>query len=164
MRPTPVLQRFGPRVVDLDIVFYGRETVRTERLEIPHPRLFERCATLAHTSTSAPLPVRPCGAEHSAKRFVKHKMSERYRLAGPLCSRPFSTFGSGRRLGPLGRPPVDRRLSLRWTLTADPSRPPRRPGGRWAERSSSAGRTGASRGSFRFQARWNVSVSCALLS
>lgn len=34
--------RWGPRPLDLDIVFYGRERVRTERLTIPHERWRER--------------------------------------------------------------------------------------------------------------------------
>eukprot|EP00741_Cyanophora_paradoxa_P007521 tig00001154_g7274.t1 len=38
-RPTT---RNGPRVIDLDIVFYGAEVVRHERLAVPHPRLAER--------------------------------------------------------------------------------------------------------------------------
>lgn len=34
--------RWGPRVVDLDILLYGREKVSEPDLEIPHPRLKER--------------------------------------------------------------------------------------------------------------------------
>lgn len=31
-----------PRTLDLDILFYGDEIIRTAQLEIPHPRLHER--------------------------------------------------------------------------------------------------------------------------
>ncbi|MBI4982899.1 MAG: 2-amino-4-hydroxy-6-hydroxymethyldihydropteridine diphosphokinase [Candidatus Omnitrophica bacterium] len=34
--------RFGPRIIDLDILLYGDKSVRTKLLRIPHPRLFER--------------------------------------------------------------------------------------------------------------------------
>jgi 2-amino-4-hydroxy-6-hydroxymethyldihydropteridine diphosphokinase len=34
--------RWGPRVVDLDILLYGDEKVNEPDLEIPHPRLRER--------------------------------------------------------------------------------------------------------------------------
>lgn len=32
----------GPRIIDLDILFWGLEVFHTDILEIPHPRLFER--------------------------------------------------------------------------------------------------------------------------
>lgn len=32
----------GPRLIDLDILFIGLNHVKSENLEIPHPRLFER--------------------------------------------------------------------------------------------------------------------------
>ncbi len=34
--------RFGPRVIDLDILLYGDRIMRGERLTIPHPRMFGR--------------------------------------------------------------------------------------------------------------------------
>ncbi len=35
-------QRFGPRPLDLDIIFYGDQDVQHDRLCIPHPRWQER--------------------------------------------------------------------------------------------------------------------------
>lgn len=32
----------GPRIIDIDILFWGHETYHSETLMIPHPRLFER--------------------------------------------------------------------------------------------------------------------------
>lgn len=32
----------GPRVIDLDILFWGNEEISTASLIVPHPRLFER--------------------------------------------------------------------------------------------------------------------------
>jgi 2-amino-4-hydroxy-6-hydroxymethyldihydropteridine diphosphokinase len=34
--------RFGPRIIDLDILLYGDEIIRNRKLTIPHPRLFGR--------------------------------------------------------------------------------------------------------------------------
>lgn len=34
--------RWGPRVIDLDILFYGNKSINTKNLIIPHPRVFER--------------------------------------------------------------------------------------------------------------------------
>jgi 2-amino-4-hydroxy-6-hydroxymethyldihydropteridine diphosphokinase len=39
-------EKWGPRIIDLDIVFYGDEIVNTQDLEIPHPRLAERAFVL----------------------------------------------------------------------------------------------------------------------
>ncbi len=34
--------RFGPRPIDLDILFYGDKIIKRKKLVIPHPRIFER--------------------------------------------------------------------------------------------------------------------------
>ena len=34
--------RFGPRILDLDIIFYGDRVVQTDALELPHPRMHKR--------------------------------------------------------------------------------------------------------------------------
>jgi 2-amino-4-hydroxy-6-hydroxymethyldihydropteridine diphosphokinase len=34
--------KYGPRVIDLDILFYGERIINTKELTIPHPRLFAR--------------------------------------------------------------------------------------------------------------------------
>ena len=39
--------RWGPRLIDLDILMYGDRVVTGEMLEIPHPRLTERRFALA---------------------------------------------------------------------------------------------------------------------
>jgi len=38
--------RFGPRVLDLDILLYDDRVFRTPRLEIPHPRMHKRAFVL----------------------------------------------------------------------------------------------------------------------
>jgi len=34
--------RWGPREIDVDIIFYGGQIMKTEALTIPHPRFAER--------------------------------------------------------------------------------------------------------------------------
>ncbi|MBU1905641.1 MAG: 2-amino-4-hydroxy-6-hydroxymethyldihydropteridine diphosphokinase, partial [Candidatus Omnitrophica bacterium] len=34
--------RFGPRPIDLDVLFYGERVLNNRKLTIPHPRIFER--------------------------------------------------------------------------------------------------------------------------
>ena len=34
--------RFGPRIIDLDVIYYGNKVVSTKNLVIPHPRMHER--------------------------------------------------------------------------------------------------------------------------
>jgi 2-amino-4-hydroxy-6-hydroxymethyldihydropteridine diphosphokinase len=38
--------KYGPRVIDLDILFYGNEVVRESDLHIPHPKIRERSFVL----------------------------------------------------------------------------------------------------------------------
>jgi len=34
--------RYGPRVIDLDILFYGHRVIRHKELKVPHPGVFRR--------------------------------------------------------------------------------------------------------------------------
>ncbi|MDP8215491.1 MAG: 2-amino-4-hydroxy-6-hydroxymethyldihydropteridine diphosphokinase [Candidatus Euphemobacter frigidus] len=34
--------RYGPRIIDLDILTYGRQVIETPHLTVPHPKLSER--------------------------------------------------------------------------------------------------------------------------
>ncbi len=40
-------ERWGPRTLDIDILFYGSERVDEEDLQVPHPRICERAFVLA---------------------------------------------------------------------------------------------------------------------
>lgn len=46
--------RYGPRLIDLDILFYDEIEMRTGRLEIPHPRIAERAFVLIPLAELAP--------------------------------------------------------------------------------------------------------------
>jgi len=44
----------GPRVIDLDILFYGTDVIHADGMEIPHPRLAERRFVLVPLADIAP--------------------------------------------------------------------------------------------------------------
>ena len=46
--------RFGPRLIDLDILFYGNQVIDLPDLAIPHPRLPERAFMLVPLAELAP--------------------------------------------------------------------------------------------------------------
>ena len=47
-------ERWGPRTLDLDILFYGDIVLREKDLTLPHPRLAERAFVLAPLAEIAP--------------------------------------------------------------------------------------------------------------
>lgn len=51
--------RFGPRILDLDIIFYGNQAVKSENLTIPHPRMHLRRFVLKPLCDLAPDFVHP---------------------------------------------------------------------------------------------------------
>jgi 2-amino-4-hydroxy-6-hydroxymethyldihydropteridine diphosphokinase len=44
----------GPRIIDLDILFYGTNVIRTQEMEIPHPRMASRRFVLVPLADLAP--------------------------------------------------------------------------------------------------------------
>lgn len=44
----------GPRLIDLDILLYGSETIETRELQVPHPRMLLRRFVLAPLAELAP--------------------------------------------------------------------------------------------------------------
>jgi 2-amino-4-hydroxy-6-hydroxymethyldihydropteridine diphosphokinase len=51
--------RWGPRIVDLDLLFYDEAVIRTPEMEIPHPRLHERQFVLVPLAEIAPDLIHP---------------------------------------------------------------------------------------------------------
>jgi 2-amino-4-hydroxy-6-hydroxymethyldihydropteridine diphosphokinase len=56
-------QRWGPRLIDIDILFYADQIVETESITIPHPRLAERAFVLRPLAEIAPDFVHPIFGE-----------------------------------------------------------------------------------------------------
>lgn len=60
----------APREIDLDILFYGDQIVKEERLQIPHPRLHERRFVLEPLCELAPELPHPV-LKKTMKEFLK---------------------------------------------------------------------------------------------
>jgi 2-amino-4-hydroxy-6-hydroxymethyldihydropteridine diphosphokinase len=60
--------QFGPRTIDLDILLYGDKIIRSNELEIPHPRMLEREFVMGPLKEIAPEVVRKlrndCNKKH----------------------------------------------------------------------------------------------------
>ena len=52
-------ERFGPRAVDIDVLFYDDLIMETPHLKIPHPRLHQRAFVLIPLAELAPKLVHP---------------------------------------------------------------------------------------------------------
>jgi len=53
------LQHWGPRTIDLDLLLFDDEVIRTSNLVIPHPRMHERMFVLAPLVEIGPRAVHP---------------------------------------------------------------------------------------------------------
>ncbi|HET8727129.1 MAG TPA: 2-amino-4-hydroxy-6-hydroxymethyldihydropteridine diphosphokinase, partial [Alphaproteobacteria bacterium] len=52
-------RRYGPRRIDIDVIFYDDQIVSESDLQVPHPRLAERAFVLAPAADIAPDWVHP---------------------------------------------------------------------------------------------------------
>jgi len=70
--------RFGPRTLDLDLLLYGSYSVRSERLQIPHPRMHERPFVLAPLADLASS-THPSSHGTSCIRLLVGEIARRWR-------------------------------------------------------------------------------------
>ncbi len=61
----------GPRNIDLDILLFGNAVMKTEELEIPHPRYRERRFTLAPLAELAPAMRDPVTGQTMAEMLAQ---------------------------------------------------------------------------------------------
>lgn len=78
--------RWGPRVIDLDILLYGRLCRDSHRLQLPHPRLEERRFVLEPLSELAPRLVHPRVGK-TMKRLLEEVLED---SGPPRYDQPFS--------------------------------------------------------------------------
>jgi len=70
-------QRYGPRIIDLDILYYGDEVVSEPSLEIPHPRIAERAFVLVPLKEIRPALVNPVSTETVTEMLGRLKTDKR---------------------------------------------------------------------------------------
>ena len=56
---TPAPERWGPRVIDLDVLLYDDRVVSESELQLPHPRMHERAFVLEPLAQIAPEVMHP---------------------------------------------------------------------------------------------------------
>jgi 2-amino-4-hydroxy-6-hydroxymethyldihydropteridine diphosphokinase len=52
-------ERWGPRTIDIDILLYGQEIIKTQSLVVPHPGMHKRRFVLAPLNEIAPYVIHP---------------------------------------------------------------------------------------------------------
>ncbi|GGR05210.1 2-amino-4-hydroxy-6-hydroxymethyldihydropteridine diphosphokinase [Deinococcus ruber] len=65
------LERWGPRVLDLDLIGYGDSVLNTPHLTLPHPRAFGRGFVLAPLNDVAPHWRHPVSGESVAAALAR---------------------------------------------------------------------------------------------
>ena len=55
----PTRGKYRPRIIDLDLLFFNKESIASRALTVPHPRLHERLFVLAPMSELAPALIHP---------------------------------------------------------------------------------------------------------
>lgn len=61
--------RFGPRIIDLDILLYGNRIIHYRRLQVPHPRMLERAFVMLPLAELSPGLVIP-GCDVTVEEFL----------------------------------------------------------------------------------------------
>jgi 2-amino-4-hydroxy-6-hydroxymethyldihydropteridine diphosphokinase len=77
-------ERWGPRVIDIDVLTYGREEIAEPGLEIPHPRMHQRAFVLVPLLELDPDPPLPGGRRATDLRLEAGALGEVRPFAPPI--------------------------------------------------------------------------------
>jgi 2-amino-4-hydroxy-6-hydroxymethyldihydropteridine diphosphokinase len=86
----PARRKYRARVIDLDLLFFDKETVATPSLTVPHPRLQERRFVLAPMAELAPALIHPKLNVSISELLAGLKTPQRVTLARADLLRPAS--------------------------------------------------------------------------
>lgn len=64
-------ERWGPRIIDIDILFYGKRKIKKSGLEIPHPQFFNRPFAIIPLAEIAPNFIPP-----NSNKKIKELLNE----------------------------------------------------------------------------------------
>lgn len=86
VRSTDPALRFGPRVIDLDILLFGQEVHQDKTLTLPHPRMHERAFVLVPLLELAPDLHLPCGKslKQCLQQCLKAETSQKVEAQTPV--------------------------------------------------------------------------------
>lgn len=78
-------KRYQPRIIDIDILFYGREIIRSEHLSIPHIKAHERAFVLYPMEEISPNFIHPVVHKKiSTLKKQLNKPSQKVKLVIPV--------------------------------------------------------------------------------
>jgi 2-amino-4-hydroxy-6-hydroxymethyldihydropteridine diphosphokinase len=77
-------ERWGPRVVDVDVLTFGREVIDEPDLVIPHPRMHERAFVMVPLLELDADPMLPGGRSARDIRFESEQLAGVRPFAPPL--------------------------------------------------------------------------------
>lgn len=75
---------WGPRTLDLDLLLHGSHTAATPALQLPHPRMLDRCFVLAPLCDLAPDLPHPCTGRLLGDHYRDLDCRDQLRRAGRL--------------------------------------------------------------------------------
>lgn len=74
--------RWGPRIIDLDILLFNNENIEVENLTVPHPRMFERAFVLVplmEITEQLDSPHLQLAKDHLARLDVEEEVVEKWK-------------------------------------------------------------------------------------
>ena len=75
--------KWGPRLIDIDIIFYGEQIIQDGRLNVPHPHFGERAFVLVPLADIAPELRDPVSGKPILEQLAAIDTSDVRRLSGP---------------------------------------------------------------------------------